>query len=448
VDRGAPIVPVSVAYSLQSADHLKLQAMVDLVSPGVVFAQDAAYAAALAAVGAGRTVVSHADLGGALLLADLEAEPTGEVDARCAAVTGTDVAKILFTFGSTGTPKGVLNPHGQMVANQQQLRQVWPFLLDEPPVLLDWLPWSHTFGGNHNLGLVLRNGGSLWIDDGKPVPGLIERTVRNLEDVQPTIYFNVPAGYSALLPLLEREPATAARFFAHLRLAFFAAAALPQQLWDRMVRLGADHGSSMQMTTSWGLTETAPAATTAHSAVSRSDCIGVPLPGVELKLVPTGTKTEVRLRGPNVTPGYYGREDLTAAAFDEEGFLCTGDAVELVDEADPGQGLLFRGRIAEDFKLATGTFVSVGTLRPALLSAGHGLLHDAVLTGHDGDQVGALVWLGKRSRAPRPPRRPARRGPAPRARGLPRPVVRRRGWIVATGGPLDGARRAAGVGCR
>lgn len=225
------------------------------------------------------------------------------------------------------------------------------------------------------------------------MPGLIERTVRNLQDVQPTIYFNVPAGYSALLPLLERDPATAARFFAHLRLAFFAAAALPQQLWDRMVRLGAEHGSSMQMTTSWGLTETAPAATTTHFAVSRSDCIGVPLPGVEVKLVPTGTKTEVRLRGPNVTPGYYGREDLTAAAFDEEGFLRTGDAVELVDEADPGQGLLFRGRIAEDFKLATGTFVSVGTLRPALLSAGQGLLQDAVLTGHDGDQVGALVWL-------------------------------------------------------
>jgi len=301
----------------------------------------------------------------------------------------------------------VLNPHGQMVANQQQLRQVWPFLLDEPPVLLDWLPWSHTFGGNHNLGLVLRNGGSIWIDDGTPVPGLIERTVRNLEDVQPTIYFNVPAGYSGLLPLLERDPATAARFFAHLRLAFFAAAALPQQLWDRMVRLGAEHGSSMQMTTSWGLTETAPAATTAHFAVSRSDCIGVPLPGVELKLIPTGTKTEVRLRGPNVTPGYYGREDLTAAAFDEEGFLCTGDSVELVDEADPGQGLLFRGRIAEDFKLATGTFVSVGTLRPALLSAGQGLLHDAVLTGHDGDQVGALVWLaGDHAHRPGPDGRP------------------------------------------
>jgi feruloyl-CoA synthase len=217
--------------------------------------------------------------------------------------------------------------------------------------------------------------------------------VRNLQDVAPTIYFNVPAGYSALLPLLERDPEAARRFLSRLRLGFFAAAALPQQLWDRMEKLAADHGSSMSMTTSWGLTETGPAATTTHFAVSRSDCIGVPLPGVELKLVPAGGKTEIRVRGANVTPGYHLRDDLTAEAFDDEGFLRTGDAVELVDEADPCLGLVFRGRIAEDFKLSTGTFVSVGTLRPALLSAAGGLLQDAVLTGADGDYVGALAWL-------------------------------------------------------
>ena len=391
---GAPVIPVSVAYSLQSTDHAKLKAMAALAAPGVVYAQDPSFVQALDVVRETRQVILAAgDVDGSLLLADLEEDPTPAVDARVQALRPDSVAKILFTSGSTGTPKGVVNPHGLLAANQQQMRQVWPFLAEEPPVLLDWLPWSHTFGGNHNVGLVLRNGGSLWVDDGKPVPGLIERTIRNLADVSPTVYFNVPAGYSALLPLLERDPEAAARFFAHLRLGFFAAAALPQQLWDRVEKLAAEHGSSMRMTTSWGLTETGPAATTTHFSVSRSNCIGVPLPGVELKLIPTGNKTEVRLRGPNVTPGYYRRADLTASAFDDEGFLRTGDAVELVDEADPAQGLVFKGRIAEDFKLSTGTFVSVGTLRPALLSAAGGLLQDAVLTGHDGDHVGALVWL-------------------------------------------------------
>lgn len=391
---GAPVVPTSVAYSLQSTDYAKLRAMAELAAPGVVFAQDPSFAQALQAVGDGRTLlVAQGPVDGAVTLDELQEDPTDAVDDRVKGISAATVAKVLFTSGSTGTPKGVVNPHGLLVVNQQQMRQVWPFLIDEPPVLLDWLPWSHTFGGNHNVGLVLRNGGSLWIDDGKPVPGLVERTVRNLQDVSPTVYFNVPAGYSALLPLLERDEHAARQFFRRLRLGFFAAAALPQQLWDRLEKLAAQHGSSMQMTTSWGLTETGPAATTTHFDVSRSDCIGVPLPGVELELVPTGSKTEVRVRGPNVTPGYHRRDDLTAEAFDDEGFLRTGDAVELVDESDPAQGLVFRGRIAEDFKLSTGTFVSVGTLRPALLSAAGGLLQDAVLTGQDGDFVGALAWL-------------------------------------------------------
>lgn len=391
---GGTVVPTSVAYSLLSADHQKLRAMVELVQPGAVYAELAAFAPACATAAAGRVLLtSRGGLSGATTLDELEEEPTAELGRRCQSVSDSTLAKVLFTSGSTGTPKGVLNPHGLLAANQAQMAAVWPFLDDEPPVLVDWLPWSHTFGGNHNLGLVLAHGGSLYVDDGKPVPGLVERTVCNLTDVPPTLYFNVPAGYSALLPHLERDGSLAAGFFSRLRLGFFAAAALPQQLWDRLVKLAAEHASSMQMTTSWGLTETGPAATTAHYPISRSDVIGVPLPGVELKLVPHGDKTEVRVKGPNVTPGYHLRADLTSAAFDEEGFLRTGDAVELVDEEDPGQGLLFRGRLAEDFKLSTGTFVSVGTLRPALLSAAQGLLQDAVLTGQDGDAVGALVWL-------------------------------------------------------
>jgi feruloyl-CoA synthase len=385
---GAPVAPVSVAYSLQSTDHAKLRAMVDLVDPGLVFAEDASFASAVEAVASGRVVLGPAGAP----LEDFGADPTPEVDFRCAALQSADVAKILFTSGSTGQPKGVVNTHGMLAANQQQIRQVWPFLDNEPPVLLDWLPWSHTFGGNHNVNMVLTHGGSLWIDDGRPAPALIGRTARNLVDVRPTLYFNVPAGYTALLPLLERDAALARAFLNRLRLSFFAAAALPQQLWDRLGDLSAGRGR-MQMTTSWGLTETAPAATSAHFPITRSDVLGVPLPGVTVALVPVGQKTEIRVKGPNVTPGYYQSPELTEAAFDEEGFLRTGDAVSLADPADAGAGLVFRGRIAEDFKLTTGTFVSVGTLRPRLLSAAGGLLADAVICGHDGDCVTALAWL-------------------------------------------------------
>src|SRR4051794_9380664 len=373
---GVPVVPASVAYSLQSTDHAKLRAMADLVEPGLVVAEDASFGRAVEAVGTGRVVLGP--FGTAVQ--DLEADPTAEVDRRCAALQRTDIAKILFTSGSTGTPKGVLNTHGMLAANQQQIRQVWPFLDHEPPVLLDWLPWSHTFGGNHDLNMVLTHGGSLWIDDGRPAPPLIGRTARNLVDVHPTLYFNVPAGYAALLPLLEDDADLARAFLERLRIGFFAAAALPQQLWDRLEELSAEHGGQMRMTTSWGLTETAPAATSAHFPITRSDVLGVPLPGVEVALVPVGggggpgDKSEVRVKGPNVTPGYHGRPDLTRAAFDEEGFFRTGDAAALADPGDAAAGLVFRGRIAEDFKLSTGTFVSVGTVRPALLSASQGLL--------------------------------------------------------------------------
>jgi feruloyl-CoA synthase len=393
---GTPVVPVSQAYSLQSTDHAKLAAMVELVDPGVVFAQDGAYAAAVAAVaGSGRTVVTGSAGGvpGATGLDDLVAPPAPEVDRRAAALRPGTVAKILFTSGSTGTPKGVINTHGMLAANQQQIRQAWPFLADEPPVLLDWLPWSHTFAGNHDTNLVLCHGGTLYLDDGRPAPGLVERTVANLAESRPTIYLSVPAGYAALLPHLERDDEAARAFFARLRLGFFAAAALPQGLWDRLTALAEKHGSTMRMTTSWGMTETSPCATTAHFPITRSDCLGVPVPGVELALAPVGDKHELRLRGPNVTPGYHRRPDLAASTFDEHGFLRTGDAVALADPDDPAAGLVFRGRIAEDFKLSSGTFVSVGTLRPLLLSAAAGLFTDAVLCGENTDAVAALAWL-------------------------------------------------------
>ena len=391
---GAPLVPTSVAYALQSTDHAKLRAMADLVEPGLVVAENASFATAVQAAGAGRMVLSwDGDIPGSVPVDEFGADPTGEGDDRCARLRREDIAKILFTSGSTGSPKGVLNTHGMLAANQQQMGQAWPFLANEPPVLLDWLPWSHTFGGNFCLGMVLTRGGELWIDDGRPAPALIGRTVRNLADVHPTVYPNVPAGWAALLPHLERDPAVAGAFLERLRIGFFAAAALPQQLWDRIQKLAADHGAAMQMTTAWGLTETSPSVTAAHFPITRSDVLGVPLPGLELALVPVGQKIEVRVRGANVTPGYYRRPDLTQAAFDEHGYFRTGDAVTLADPEDPAAGLLFDGRIAEDFKLFTGTFVSVGTLRPKLLSASQGVLADAVICGQDGDCVTAMAWL-------------------------------------------------------
>ena len=397
---GTPVVPVSVAYSLQTSDHTKLRAMADLVEPGLVVAENPTFLAAVAAVagpGSGRTVlVGHqaADsFKDAITPAQLVAPVTDEVARRCAALTRDTVAKILFTSGSTAQPKGVINTHGMLAANQQQIRQAWPFLDDEPPVLLDWLPWSHTFAGNHDVNLVLSRGGTLYLDDGRPTPDLVTRTVENLREARPTIYLSVPAGYAALLPYLETDDDAAKAFLSRLRLGFFAAAALPQGLWDRLTALAERHGSSMTMTTSWGMTETSPAATTAHFPITRSDILGVPLPGVEIALVARDGKQELRVRGPNVTPGYHRRPDLAESTFDEHGFFCTGDAVALVDDADPGAGLLFRGRLAEDFKLASGTFVSVGTLRPRLLSAAAGLVTDAVLCGEQGDYVAALVWL-------------------------------------------------------
>jgi feruloyl-CoA synthase len=397
---GVPVAPISVAYSLQSRDHAKLREIVALLRPGLVYVTDTApFAAALAALdlGASELVANRngANLDRVTSFDALAATRAGAaVERACAAVGADTIAKFLFTSGSTGHPKGVINTHGMLTANQQQAAQIWPFVTEKPLVLVDWLPWNHTFGGNHNFNLVLRHAGTLYIDDGRPLPHLVDATVRNLTEVSPTIYFNVPAGYAALLPRLEQDEAFARSFFAELRFIFYAGAALPQDLWNRIEAVSVRTvGERIPLTSSWGMTETAPLATAAHFLIDRAGPIGVPAPGVEIKLVPSGAKLEIRVRGPNVTPGYWKRPDLTAAAFDEDGFYKPGDAVRLADPGDPDKGVVFDGRLAEDFKLTSGTWVHVGALRVAVLAAASPALQDAVIAGADRAAIALLGWL-------------------------------------------------------
>ena len=393
---GVPVAPVSVAYSLQSRHHARIREITGLIRPGAVFAADAAvFAAALDALPGIPAVVSSGERDGAEKLSVLlNTTPGDAVRTAFDSLSPDGIAKILFTSGSTGSPKGVLNTHRMLAANQRMMEQVWPFLAQDRPVIVDWLPWSHTFGGNHNVNMMLTAGGTLYVDGGRPAPGLFEQTIQNLTDMPPTVYFNVPAGYAQLVPALEADPEFAARFFSRLRLMFNAAAALPAALHDRLAAVAErTSGRQIPVTGSWGATETAPAVTSAHFPHRDARCIGVPLPGAELRLVPTdGDAYEVRARGPMVTPGYFGRPDLTAEAFDADGFYRTGDAVAFTDRADPSAGLVFRGRIAEDFKLATGTFVRVGAMRTGLLSAVP-LLSDAVLAGENAEFVGVLAWI-------------------------------------------------------
>jgi feruloyl-CoA synthase len=395
---GIPYSAISVPYSLQSQDFKKLKAIIEILTPGLVFAASGtAFARAVAAaVPPDVEVVVTADTPGdrpATLFAKLAAAPpTAAVEAAYAKVGPQTVAKILFTSGSTGQPKGVINTQLMLCANQSMMRGGLAFVRDEPPVLIDWLPWNHTYGSNHNFGLVLDCGGSLYIDEGKPMPGAIETTVRNLRDIAPTIYFNVPKGFEMLLSYLEREEALRQKFFSRLKVMFYAGAALSQHVHNALQELAIKTiGERIIFLTSLGSTETAPAALACSWESERVGNIGLPLPGVQLKLVPTGGKFEARLKGANITPGYWRAPAVTAQAFDEEGFYKIGDAVKFEDPADPGKGLLFDGRIAEDFKLATGTWVSVGPLRMALIAHCAPLVRDVVLTGVDRDEVAALI---------------------------------------------------------
>ena len=394
---GIPVAPISVAYSLQSQDHAKLKYINELLTPGLVYVSDTApFAKALAHIAApivaGR---NGANLPNVTLFADLEKTVPGPaVQQAVNAIRPDTIAKFLFTSGSTSLPKGVINTHGMLTANQQQSVQCWPFIEDDPMVLIDWLPWNHTFGSNYNFNLILHQAGTLYIDAGKPVPALVGQTVQNLREIAPTVYFNVPAGYGALLPYLEKDEALARQFFSRVRLLFYAGAALPQDSWQRLEALAIrTTGTRIPMTSAWGTTETSPLATSAHMLIERAGNVGVPVPGVEVKLVPAGNKLELRARGPNITPGYWRRPDLTAALFDEEGYYLPGDAVRFADSTDPDQGLIFDGRIAEDFKLTNGTWVAVGALRVGAIAEASPVLQDAIVCGEGRDQVGLIAWL-------------------------------------------------------
>ncbi len=390
---GIPYAPISVAYSLVSTDFAKLHLILDLLTPGLVFVEDGEkFARAIAATLPASTEIVAAENHPGTLFADLLATGPGDVDAHAARVTPDTVAKFLFTSGSTGTPKGVINTNRMLCANQAQIAVSLPFLTDEPPVLVDWTPWNHTFGGNHDFGLVLANGGTLYIDDGKPVPGLVEESIRNLREISPTLYLNVPKGYEDLVKYLKREPELRKTFFARVQLLFYAGAAIAQHVWDDLDALAIETtGTKIQMLAGFGSTETAPFALICRPDCATAGVVGLPSPGIDLKLVPNADKMEARIRGPNITPGYFRNPGKTAEAYDEQGFYSFGDAMRWVDPARRELGLMFDGRITEDFKLATGTWVSVGGLRARLMDRLGPYLRDAVIAGINQDFPAILI---------------------------------------------------------
>ncbi|MGJ9417567.1 feruloyl-CoA synthase [Massilia sp. CMS3.1] len=395
---GIPYSPLSPAYSLVALDPAKLRDLIEQLTPGAVFACDGStFARAIDAVlpegaelilargeVAGRTATSFASL--------LTTEPLS-IDERNAQVGPSTIAKFLFTSGSTKKPKAVITTHGMLCSNQQMLLQTFPFFGEEPPVLLDWLPWNHTFGGSHNVGIVLYNGGTMYLDDGRPTPREFPTTLRNLREIAPTVYFNIPVAWEMLAEALETDDALAQTFFSRVKLFFCAGAGLSQAAWEHLDAVAIRRcGESIRIMTGLGMTETSPSCTFGTGPISRAGYVGVPAPGCKVKLVPIHGKLEARFHGPHVTPGYWRAPVLTAEAFDADGYYCTGDALRFVDDAQPGLGFMFDGRIAEDFKLSSGTFVSVGPLRARVISQGAPYVQDAVVTGLDRHAIGLMVF--------------------------------------------------------
>jgi feruloyl-CoA synthase len=395
-----PAAPVSPAYSLMSHDHLKLKYLFDLIKPTVLMVQDGpTFERALKALDLDGVTVIHVarpcDGIKSIAFAELAAAPvTKAVEESIANITPDTVGKLLFTSGSTGMPKAVINTQGMMCANAAMMMQVRPRDPNAPQATyLDWMPWNHTMGGNALFNPVLTEGGTLYIDDGRPMPGQIDETLRNLHEISPTYYANVPAGYAALAAAMEKDDALCRSFFKNLGLMAYGGARLPDDLYERMQTLAVRAtGERIVFYTGWGSTETGPTATGTYWDTERVGLIGLPFPGVELKMIPCGSKYELRLRGVNVTPGYFGRPNLTKAAFDEEGFYCIGDAGVFVDPEDPLQGIIFAGRVVEDFKLTTGTFVHVGSLRTDAIAAATPVVQDALVAGQDLPFVGLLAW--------------------------------------------------------
>lgn len=396
---GIPVAPISPPYSLVSKDLGRLRHIANLLTPGLIFAADGEqYACALDAICTDETAVvvtqrpprNHS----AILFPDLQStKPSNSVEEAHARINPDDVAKFLFTSGSTAMPKGVINTHRMICSNLQMINQVFGFLEEAPPVLVDWLPWNHTFGGNHNTGISLYNGGTFYIDDGRPGLDSFRETLRNLREISTTVFFNVPKAYEGLLPALRADPELRETFFRRLKLLFYAAAGLSQPIWDAYRTLASEVcGERIIMATGLGATETAPMAIQTTWETDHPGVIGIPVPGVELKLVPRDEKLEARVRGPNITPGYWRQPELTEKVFDEDGFYSFGDAVRFIDPSDVNKGFVFDGRFSEDFKLASGTWVSVGPLRAKILTHFAPFARDVVVAGHDRDDVGMLIF--------------------------------------------------------
>lgn len=397
---GIPYAPLAPAYSLACADIGRLREIFHILNPGLVFASDGAiFLREIEALLPDDTelVVTRNPVKRARLFRELTgtlARP--ELRSVAAHITPDTVAKILFTSGSTGTPKGVINTHRMLCSNQEQLRTVFRFLTHTAPVICDWLPWNHTFGGNHNFGLVLYNGGTLYIDNGRPTRASFPETARNLHEIAPNVYFNVPKGYAMLAEYLRDAKSLRERFFCNLQMMFYAAAGLSQCVWDALDELAIETcGERIRMLTGLGATETAPFALCVNTDSHRAGIVGLPVPGVELKLAPVDGKLEARVRGPNVTPGFWRRQDLACAAFDDEGYYRMGDALRFAEEPHLDKSFVFDGRLSEDFKLSTGTWVSVGPLRTSMLLHFGSLVKDIVIAGHDRDEVTALIFPGE-----------------------------------------------------